>query len=141
MSLLGELLVRNCLKFSMNVGWQSCTDLQAQAMVEIVKQLGWTYVSTVAAQGEYGEKVSSWNTPTIFGAESPMFEESAEKIKWYIRHCVQGIASFIQLARKSGVCIAVSVTINRNADDDQFDEIVNTLQKHDKARVRVYISS
>ena len=30
---------------------------QAQAMVEIVKQLGWTYVSTVAAQGEYGEKV------------------------------------------------------------------------------------
>ena len=31
--------------------------LQAQAMVEIVKQLGWTYVSTVAAQGEYGEKV------------------------------------------------------------------------------------
>ena len=27
-------------------------------MVEIVKQLGWTYVSTVAAQGEYGEKVS-----------------------------------------------------------------------------------
>ena len=33
--------------------------VQAQAMVEIVKQLGWTYVSTVAAQGEYGEKVSS----------------------------------------------------------------------------------
>ena len=33
--------------------------LQAQAMVEIVKQLGWTYVSTVAAQGEYGEKVTS----------------------------------------------------------------------------------
>ena len=32
--------------------------LQAQAMVEIVKQLGWTYVSTVAAQGEYGEKVT-----------------------------------------------------------------------------------
>ena len=26
-------------------------------MVEIVKQLGWTYVSTLAAQGEYGEKV------------------------------------------------------------------------------------
>ena len=32
-------------------------DVQAQAMVEIVKQLGWTYVSTLAAQGEYGEKV------------------------------------------------------------------------------------
>ena len=125
-----------------NLQWRSSShvsvffNVQAQAMVEIVKQLGWTYVSTVAAQGEYGEKVSSWNTTTIFGAESPMFEESAEKIKWYILcNCVQGIASFIQLARKSGVCIAVSVTINRNADDDQFDEIVNTLQKHDKARV------
>ena len=34
-------------------------------MVEIVKQLGWTYVSTVAAQGEYGEKVTSSITPTI----------------------------------------------------------------------------
>ena len=31
-------------------------------MVEIVKQLGWTYVSTVAAQGEYGEKVRRKNT-------------------------------------------------------------------------------
>ncbi|XP_023336258.1 metabotropic glutamate receptor 6 isoform X2 [Eurytemora carolleeae] len=29
---------------------------QAQAMMEIVKRLGWTYVSTVAAEGEYGEK-------------------------------------------------------------------------------------
>ena len=35
--------------------------VQAQAMVEIVKQLGWTYVSTVAAQGEYGEKVTFWS--------------------------------------------------------------------------------
>ena len=36
--------------------------LQAQAMVEIVKQLGWTYVSTLAAQGEYGEKVRTAET-------------------------------------------------------------------------------
>ena len=56
------------------------------------------------------------------------------------------------MAKKSGVCIAVSVTINRNvnfflffiiiiffvnrnADDDQFDGIVDRLLKHDKARV------
>ena len=31
-------------------------------MVEIVKQLGWTYVSTLAAQGEYGEKVGHETT-------------------------------------------------------------------------------
>ena len=34
-------------------------------MVEIVKQLGWTYVSTVAAQGEYGEKVGEIITEEI----------------------------------------------------------------------------
>ena len=48
---------------------------------------------------------------------------------------LQGIASFIQLARKSGVCIAVSVTINRNADDEEFDDVVRTLLNNDKARV------
>lgn len=29
---------------------------QAQAMVDTVKALGWTYVSTVASEGSYGEK-------------------------------------------------------------------------------------
>lgn len=29
---------------------------QAQAMVDIVKALGWNYVSTVASEGSYGEK-------------------------------------------------------------------------------------
>lgn len=31
-------------------------NLQARAMVDIVKQLGWKYVSTVAVEGNYGEK-------------------------------------------------------------------------------------
>ncbi|XP_043205312.1 metabotropic glutamate receptor 8-like, partial [Amphibalanus amphitrite] len=30
--------------------------LQAQAMVHVVRALGWKYVSTVAVQGDYGEK-------------------------------------------------------------------------------------
>ena len=46
-----------------------------QAMIEIAKQMGWKYVSTVAAEGEYGEK---------------------------------GIASFVALAKRQGICIAVS---------------------------------
>ncbi|TRY86784.1 hypothetical protein DNTS_014462 [Danionella cerebrum] len=29
---------------------------QAKAMVEIVKAMGWNYVSTVASEGNYGEK-------------------------------------------------------------------------------------
>lgn len=32
-------------------------NFQAQAMVEIIRVLGWKYVSTVAVEGEYGEKV------------------------------------------------------------------------------------
>ena len=29
---------------------------QAQAMVDIIRALGWTYVSTVASEGSYGER-------------------------------------------------------------------------------------
>lgn len=49
-------------------------------MVEIAKIMDWTYVSTVAAEGEYGEK---------------------------------GIASFVGLAKKHGICVAVSLKISR----------------------------
>ncbi|KAK6634459.1 hypothetical protein RUM43_011860 [Polyplax serrata] len=31
-------------------------NFQAQAIVEVVKALGWKYVSTVAVEGDYGEK-------------------------------------------------------------------------------------
>lgn len=49
--------------------WHDLTwfSVQAQAMVEIVKQMGWTYVSTVAAQGEYGEKVIRENGDSGLG--------------------------------------------------------------------------
>ena len=36
-------------------------NFQAQAIVEVVKALGWKYVSTVAVEGDYGEKVSIHN--------------------------------------------------------------------------------
>ena len=47
----------------------------------------------------------------------------------------KGISSFIQLATKSGICIGVSVTINRNADDEEFDKVVETLLSKEKAKV------
>jgi len=40
-------------------------NFQAQAIVEVIHLLGWKYVSTVAVEGEYGEKVSieiHWST-------------------------------------------------------------------------------
>ena len=79
-------------------------NFQAQAMVEIAKAMGWSYVSTVAAEGEYGEK---------------------------------GIASFISLAKKAGICVAVSTKIGRNAEKQDFDKIVDTLSNTPKARAVV----
>lgn len=35
-------------------------NFQAQAIVEMVAKLGWKYVSTVAVEGDYGEKVCSY---------------------------------------------------------------------------------
>lgn len=34
-------------------------NFQAKALVEMVRQLGWKYVSTVAVEGDYGEKVGT----------------------------------------------------------------------------------
>ncbi|XP_059488635.1 metabotropic glutamate receptor 8-like isoform X2 [Neocloeon triangulifer] len=76
-------------------------NFQAQAMVEMVRELGWKYVSTVAVEGDYGEK---------------------------------GIASFIELATSSGICIAVSEKILRNAQTEDFDKIVERLVQKANAR-------
>ena len=36
----------------------------------------------------------------------------------------KGIGSFIQLATKSGICIGVSITINRNAANQEFLKVI-----------------
>ena len=36
----------------------------------------------------------------------------------------KGIGSFIQLATKSGICIGVSITINRNAANQEFLKVL-----------------
>ncbi|XP_076343953.1 metabotropic glutamate receptor 3-like [Tachypleus tridentatus] len=76
-------------------------NLQAQAMVDIIHKLGWNYVSTVAVDGEYGEK---------------------------------GIEYFKMLARRSGICIAVSEKISRNSKPEEFIRIVENLSTKARAR-------
>ena len=58
------------------------TVLQAQAMVEIVKQLGWTYVSTLAAQGEYGEKVRRRGEEECSESNQTIFREFHRLFSW-----------------------------------------------------------
>lgn len=76
-------------------------NFQAQAIVEVVKHFGWKYVSTVAVEGDYGEK---------------------------------GIAKFVELAEKEGICIAVSEKILRKAQDDDYDKIIQKLSQKSNAR-------
>ncbi|XP_013778093.1 metabotropic glutamate receptor 8-like [Limulus polyphemus] len=76
-------------------------NLQAQAMVDIINKLGWNYVSTVAVDGDYGEK---------------------------------GIEYFKMLARRSGICIAVSEKISRNSKPEEFIRIIENLSSKVRAR-------
>ena len=47
---------------------------QAQAMVDIVRHFGWTYVSTVADEGNYGEKgISTFRRLAEKSGENSMF--------------------------------------------------------------------
>jgi hypothetical protein len=56
-------------------------NFQAQTMVEIIKEMGWKYVSTVAVEGDYGERVNNClSSPTtifpmlrILGEYSKLF--------------------------------------------------------------------
>ncbi|XP_060827422.1 metabotropic glutamate receptor 7-like isoform X2 [Bombus pascuorum] len=53
-------------------------NFQAQAMVEIIHQLGWKYVSTVAVEGDYGEKgIASF---TSLSTEYSICVAASEKI-------------------------------------------------------------
>jgi len=61
-------------------------NFQAQAMVEVVHELGWKYVSTVAVEGDYGEKVRHFpHTFTIsFGKNArPAARPRAQKASFY----------------------------------------------------------
>ena len=79
-------------------------NFQAQAMAEIVQTLGLQYTSTIAVEGEYGEK---------------------------------GIASFLQAASRLNICVAVSEKILRNAKEEDFDHIIESLYKKKQARAVV----
>ncbi|XP_022098847.1 metabotropic glutamate receptor 7-like isoform X2 [Acanthaster planci] len=81
---------------------------QAQAMLDIVTALGWTYVSTVASAGNYGEN---------------------------------GISTFRNLSRSSGICLTDPEVIPRDATDGTFDKLVKYLSKAEHARGVVTFAS
>lgn len=62
-------------------------NFQAQAMVEIIHELGWKYVSTVAVEGEYGEKVRfAFSNCEIIGDYGIYFKEKPNpKLNYIVR--------------------------------------------------------
>ncbi|KAG7220410.1 hypothetical protein INR49_018248 [Caranx melampygus] len=81
---------------------------QAQTMLDIVKALGWNYVSTLASEGNYGES----------GVDA--FMQISREAGEVLLVC--------------GVCIAQSVKIPREPTAGEFDKIIRRLMETSNAR-------
>ncbi|XP_034021510.1 metabotropic glutamate receptor 6-like [Thalassophryne amazonica] len=93
---------------------------QAQTMLDIVKALGWNYVSTLASEGNYGE--SGVDAFIQISREAGSTALSRVNV------------SFFLSSVSGGVCIAQSVKIPREPTDGEFDKIVKRLMETSNAR-------
>lgn len=102
---------------------------QAQAMLDIVKALGWNYVSTLASEGNYGE--SGVEAFMQISREAGMFS------LWSVLFLI-GITLPVQtnlsISLSGGVCIAQSVKIPREPKSGEFDKIIKRLMETSNAR-------
>ncbi|CAG11283.1 unnamed protein product [Tetraodon nigroviridis] len=80
---------------------------QAQAMVDIIRALGWTYVSTIASEGSYGEK----------GVEA--FTQLSKEAGT-LQRCTSILAA-------GGICIAQSLKIPHNPKLEDYDKAIQQL--------------
>lgn len=101
---------------------------QAQAMLDIVKALGWNYVSTLASEGNYGESgvEAFMQISREAGTESglPVTCLSASHLS------VSNTCCWLS----GGVCIAQSVKIPREPTAGEFDKIIKRLMETSNAR-------
>ncbi|XP_017682577.1 PREDICTED: metabotropic glutamate receptor 7 isoform X2 [Lepidothrix coronata] len=113
---------------------------QAQAMVDIVKALGWNYVSTLASEGNYGEK----------GVESFM-QISREAVLGFptcLNHnptqpCRLCVLELSVQKNNGGLCIAQSLKIPQDRKDKtiDFDKIIRQLLETPNARAIVIFAN
>ncbi|EMP33885.1 Metabotropic glutamate receptor 2 [Chelonia mydas] len=112
---------------------------QAKAMAEILRFFNWTYVSTVASEGDYGET----------GIEAFELEARARNICIATsekRRCPgategdygeTGIEAFELEARARNICIATSEKVGRSMNKKTFDGVIKALLQKPSARVVV----
>ncbi|KAG8336087.1 hypothetical protein J6590_053310 [Homalodisca vitripennis] len=95
---------------------------QAQAMVELVKRLGWSYVSIIYEESNYGIKAR----------DNRLF------------HYRFAFEELEQLLAKAGVCIAVKEKLAKDsgvAEDRAYDNVVLKLQTKPRARGAIVFAS
>ncbi|XP_063320679.1 glutamate receptor, metabotropic 6a isoform X1 [Pelmatolapia mariae] len=101
---------------------------QAQAMLDIVKALGWNYVSTLASEGNYGES----------GVDAFMQISREAGTQSFLLTCVFFLIcpslGNLFLFMSGGVCIAQSVKIPREPTAGEFDKIIKRLMETSNAR-------
>nr|XP_054602191.1 glutamate receptor, metabotropic 6a isoform X3 [Nothobranchius furzeri] len=98
---------------------------QAQAMLDIVKALGWNYVSTLASEGNYGES----------GVEA--FIQISREAGMHLSPVMTPVCCLIKslcMTLSGGVCIAQSVKIPREPTAGEFDKIIKRLMETSNAR-------
>lgn len=101
---------------------------QAQAMLDIVKAMGWNYVSTLASEGNYGES----------GVDAFMQISREAGTQSFLSTCMFFLIcpslGNIFLLMSGGVCIAQSVKIPREPTAGEFDKIIKRLMETSNAR-------
>ncbi|KAH8323927.1 hypothetical protein KR074_003157, partial [Drosophila pseudoananassae] len=92
---------------------------QSVALVDIVKNFNWSYVSTIHSEGSYG-KFKQY----VFANNTYSISSLGE----------YGIEAFHKEASERNVCIAAAEKVPSAADDKVFDSIISKLKKKQNAR-------
>lgn len=101
---------------------------QAQAMLDIVKAMGWNYVSTLASEGNYGE--SGVDAFMQISREAGTQNFLLTRVFFLICPSLGNLFLFMS----GGVCIAQSVKIPREPTAGEFDKIIKRLMETSNAR-------
>ncbi|KAH8269764.1 hypothetical protein KR018_001288, partial [Drosophila ironensis] len=96
---------------------------QSVALVDIIKNFNWSYVSTIHSEGSYGKLFVQFFIILI-----------CINLFFTVQKGEYGIEAFHKEATERSVCIAAAEKVPSAADDKVFDSIISKLQKKPNAR-------
>lgn len=101
--------------------------LQAQAMVDVVKKIGWTFVSVVYDEGSYGEQG--------FEAFQKHAKEKGARTK---NTAICPIVHMFVFTAE--LCIAISEKLKRDFKDDDYKRVIRELKKQKGRGVVLFVN-